>query len=61
MKRDYDSTIARMAGNIAAGFDVPATAGAETRQMIAEYSVDLSLRIVDEVIRRQKLAADAKP
>lgn len=60
MKRKYDSTVARMAGNIAGGMvnmdligTVPAEAAAKYVEAIAMVSVDIARAIVTQVIRTE--------
>lgn len=57
MIRDYDSTLARMAGDIAAGLAAAWNPGVLREDLdglneIAEVSVSMALAIVDEVKRR---------
>lgn len=60
MPRKYDSSVARMAGNIAAGIAPGFNFGySDQRQQCAEVAVALARAIVAEVQRTEPTDADA--
>lgn len=52
-KRDYDSTVARIAGNIASGYMSDKAVFHESDELVAVWAVSLARAIVAEVKRTE--------
>ncbi len=58
-KRNYDSTVARIAGNILSGFSIPLNDGAQHRERVG-LAVRLARMVVAEVVAAESAASDTE-